>query len=203
MHTKYTLILIALLMSIHGCEFFREPGKAKCDKIIGREKMAALLGDVYLLEAFLQEVNMRSPDIEDSILFYYNGLFDKHAVSRWEFQEALSCYLLYENEMQQIHDIIMQRFSILESAATALRDSTLMAEEAARLASLKGLSDTISHDFRFERLYQWWPAVADFSVPFIVAPTIFHFDSLNAEAGKPDILAHDSLLEIIDLPNNP
>ncbi len=108
-------ILIFLLLLLAGCTFFRSPGRDRCDKILSREKMTDLLTDIYLLEGYLLELQSVNPELQDSIADYYAGLFDKHGVTYQEFELALSCYLLHEREMQQIHEDVLQRYSIMES----------------------------------------------------------------------------------------
>lgn len=90
--------------------------------MISREKMTDLLTDMYILEGFFQEVKVASSHMQDTIIYYYGGLFEKHGVTRWEFQEALACYLLHEKEMQKIHDEVLQRLSIYESEIIPLAE---------------------------------------------------------------------------------
>lgn len=111
--TRILLILLTLL--IGGCNFFRAPGTDDCDKIIPQNKMMDLLAEVYMLEAFLQEAKSSSPGLQDTIRYYYAGLFLKHGVTHWEFDQALRCYLLSEADMLEIHDEILRRFSIYET----------------------------------------------------------------------------------------
>lgn len=118
------LLPVILMIILAGCNFFRAPGKDRCEKIISKEKMTDLLTDVYILEGFLQEVKVTSPNLNDTIMHYYGGLFEKHEVTMWEFKEALSCYLLHEREIQMIHDEVLQRLSILESEIIAKAEET-------------------------------------------------------------------------------
>ncbi len=108
-------ILIFLLLLLAGCTFFRSPGRDRCNKILSREKMTDLLTDIYLLEGYLLELQSINPQLQDSIADYYAGLFERHDVTYQEFEQALSCYLLHEREMQQIHEDVLQRYSIMES----------------------------------------------------------------------------------------
>jgi hypothetical protein len=110
---KSHLLLLLLLMA--GCTFFRSPGRDECDKILSREKMTDLLTDIYLLEGYLLELQSINPAMQDSVADYFAGLFDRHGVTYQEFDQALSCYLLHEREMQQIHEEVLQRYSIMES----------------------------------------------------------------------------------------
>jgi len=113
-------IILSLIIIAGACNFFRSPGKDKCDKIVSREKMTDILTDVYLMEGYLQETSIVSYQTYDSIMYYYAGLFDKHGITRHIFIEALSCYLLNENDIHVIHDSVLQRLSILESGLSLL-----------------------------------------------------------------------------------
>ena len=105
--------LVAVLLQ--GCHFFRSPGKDHCERIISRQKMTALLEDVYLLEAFLLEEQPHRPGLRDSALYYYAGLFMRHDISRETFEEALACYLLHQTEIEAIHEELQKRFGLLQS----------------------------------------------------------------------------------------
>jgi hypothetical protein len=109
------ILMLAFLVT--SCNFFRAPGKDKCDKIISIKKMIDILEEVYLLEAYLLEPKSSQIHNEDSVIYYYGGLFEKHGVTKWEFEMALNCYLLNEKDMLTIHEELLNRFSILQSLA--------------------------------------------------------------------------------------
>lgn len=114
---KIQLILIIPLFILSSCNFFRAPGEDNCEKIISSRKMAAILGDAYIMEAYLSK-NMDQKDwLNDSAMYYYGGLFEKHGVSKSDFEQALHCYLLNEKEMSLIHEDILNHLSILQSKA--------------------------------------------------------------------------------------
>lgn len=142
---KKNRILIFLLLFLAGCTFFRSPGRDRCDKILSREKMTDLLTDIYLLEGYLLELQSINPKLQDSIADYYAGLLDRHDVTYQEFEQALSCYLLHEREMQQIHEDVLQRFSIMESQAEPFMPDSQMPDSQ----TLDSLKDSVpDHRFR-------------------------------------------------------
>lgn len=113
-------LVSALLLTLAACTFFRAPGRDDCDKILGREKMADILTDIYLLEAFMLEYQHIERRIRDSANHYYRGIFDHYGIDPADFDEALSCYLLDIHEMERIHEKMLSRLSIMESEAGQL-----------------------------------------------------------------------------------
>lgn len=145
MHRFVLICVSCAVIFLGGCNFFRAPGKDSCAKIISKQKMVDLLSDIYLMEAFLQTEKMGSPHYEDTVMYYYAGLFQRHEISRETFREALSCYLLHEKEIQDIHEEIMQRYSMLESElAFSAAEKIIPAND-----------------------YPWWHTAAGFSIPYI------------------------------------
>ncbi len=190
---RYTAIFITmLLISLSGCNFFRAPGKDRCEKLIAKEKMTELLGDVYLLEAYLQTEKSGSPNYEDTVMHYYGGLLMKYGVTRLEFKQALSCYLLHEEDIQQIHEDILQRFSLLEIELGVPEDpdSLLMQTADAHL-----IPDTLAQEITAWRLYPWWPAIAEFSIPFIFGDIPVVPDSISSRVALPVDSLPDGLIE--------
>ncbi len=116
---KWLLILLPVLIVMWGCGFFRAPGKDQCEKILPREKMTEILTDVYLLEGFLAEESGYNPEVTDSVNYYYAWLFARHNTTYEEFREALDCYLLHRSDMEDIHEEMLNQFSIMEGEARA------------------------------------------------------------------------------------
>ncbi len=106
-------LVMALLLA--SCTFFRAPGTDDCEKILEREHMKDILTDMYLLDAYMTEYQHAEPKLRDSLWHYYGGVFIKHNVSPEEFRTALDCYLLDRDELNAIHEEILNRFSVMES----------------------------------------------------------------------------------------
>ncbi|GEM_PF-1659110 len=112
------LLRISLLLAMTimvSCTFFRAPGADDCDKILERDQMKDILTDMYLLDAYLAEYQYSQPKVRDSIWHYYGGIFHKHNVTAHDFHMALECYLLDRDELDAIHEEILNRMSVMES----------------------------------------------------------------------------------------
>lgn len=107
--------LTVIMLLSHSCNFFRAPGKDDCDKLLSRETMVDVLSDMYLLEAFLIEYQHVQRGVRDSSEYYYAGLFDRHQVEPEVFEAALECYLLDRREMDLIHEMMLNRLSLMQT----------------------------------------------------------------------------------------
>ncbi|TVR41114.1 MAG: DUF4296 domain-containing protein [Bacteroidia bacterium] len=110
-------VAVILLFTLGACTFFRAPGTDKCDKILDREQVADILADLYMLEAFLQEYQYIERESRDSVMYFYGGIFTYHEIDPVDFEEALDCYLLDAREMERIHEMLLNRLSLMESEA--------------------------------------------------------------------------------------
>jgi hypothetical protein len=124
------IYIIISVIALAGCTFFQAPGKDRCDKIISREKMTGILTDVYLLEGYLLELQVSRPNIRDSAAFFFQTLFEKHDISYETFNKALSCYLLHRDDIEKIHEDILNQLSIMLSETQADPSMPMMAPEA-------------------------------------------------------------------------
>ena len=123
------ILILLMAFLIAGCTFFRSPGQDDCEKILSNEEMADILFDVYLLEQYLGEHRYLDNGIRDSAEYYYAGVFDNHDVSAETFEEALDCYLLDGREMDEIHEQVINRLSIMESEAEQMPDPDRVPED--------------------------------------------------------------------------
>jgi hypothetical protein len=145
---KHILIIFFLSIMVTSCNFFRAPGKDKCDKIISVKKMTDILEDIYLLEAYLLNAQSVHINRHDSMIYYFGGVFEKHGVTKWEFEMALNCYLLNEKDMLIIHDEILQRFSLLQSKA----EQIIAQEEEVKASG----TDTVTDVNEYQKIPDYW-----------------------------------------------
>ena len=123
--------LTAVILWFSSCNFFRAPGRDDCDKLLPRETMVDVLSDMYLLEAFLVEYQHVRRGVRDSSAYYYAGLFDHHGVDPEEFEAALECYLLDRREMDLIHEMMLNRLSVMETEEEQMLDIDEFMEDPA------------------------------------------------------------------------
>ena len=117
-------LIVVITFWMTACGFFRAPGKDKCDKILSREKMTNILTDIYLLEAYIREQQQFDRSINDSINYYYHRMLRQYNVELSLFETALDCYLLDRQEMDAIHEEMLNRLSIKESEISIRRSET-------------------------------------------------------------------------------
>ncbi len=122
MHTLNSLIrkvirlmLLAAIVALASCSFFRAPGTDDCDKILERDQMTDILADMYLLDVYLTEYQHIEHKVRDSLWHYYGGIFLKHNVSAEDFRIAIDCYLLDRDALDAIHEEILNRMSVMKS----------------------------------------------------------------------------------------
>jgi hypothetical protein len=141
------IILIAIVLFVAGCGFFRSPEKERCRRILPKEKVTDILTDIYLMEGFLSDQQVRNQETRDSVDYYFAGIFDTHGVSFEKFKQALDCYLLYSNDMETIHEEILNRLSLklTEADAELERYMQRQQEELEKADSLR--SDSLEMDF--------------------------------------------------------
>lgn len=118
------LLVISLAGLLTACGFFRAPGKDKCEKLLSREMMTNILTDIYLLESYIREHQHLGTGIADSTDYYYYRLLKKYDVELSIFEAALDCYLLDRQEMDAIHEEMLNRLSIKESEISIRRSET-------------------------------------------------------------------------------
>ncbi len=107
------LVFSVVILLLPSCNFFI--GKGKCERIIEKEKMVEIMTDIYLLEAYIQ-INARTrPEIEDSLHYFYSGLFKKYDISVETFDKALECYLLDKDKISYLNEEVLNNISIIES----------------------------------------------------------------------------------------
>jgi hypothetical protein len=107
---KISAVALLILFSLAGCTYFENNN---CSRHMERRKMVNVLTDVYILEAQLSQ-NPGMYEMRDSIPFYYAGIFEKHAITPEQFDKALECYLLDEENMVWIMDEVLSTMSIIQ-----------------------------------------------------------------------------------------
>lgn len=139
--------ILSLLLLLGSCGFFRSPEKERCHRILPLEKVTDILTDIYLMEGFLSDHQVRIQETRDSVDYYFAGIFETHGVSFEEFKQALDCYLLYSNDMEAIHEEILNRLSIKLTEADAELERYMQRQQEALEKADSLLSDSLEMDF--------------------------------------------------------
>jgi len=113
------ILSLIILFSLSSCGFFRSAERERCNRILSEEQLTLILLDLYLTEGFLSEKQSLLRYPVDSVRYYFDGVFEQHQVSFETFKEALTCYLLRQEEMEAIHEEILNRITIMQSEVQA------------------------------------------------------------------------------------
>lgn len=129
---KRCSILIILSFGFVSCGFFRSPDREPCNRILPAEKVTDILTDIYLIEGYLSNRQNTLFQTRDSVDYFFAGVFAKHEVTYEEFKKAMDCYLLHQEDMEKIHEEILNRLSIQMSEAEAALELFIQQQNRAR-----------------------------------------------------------------------
>ncbi|MDX9941839.1 MAG: DUF4296 domain-containing protein [Bacteroidales bacterium] len=150
MPKKYVLqpfsIMIIMAMILGSCGFFRSPDRESCHKILPAEKVTDILTDIYLMEGYLSNRQNTLLQTRDSVEYFFAGVFSKHGVTYQEFKGAMDCYLLHPEDMEKIHEEILNRLSIKMSEAEAAHEGFLLERQQAQTKTDSLSQDSLNAD---------------------------------------------------------
>ncbi|TVQ11578.1 MAG: DUF4296 domain-containing protein [Bacteroidetes bacterium] len=116
-----TSIIIILALTFNACNWFSSENR--CEKHLDRRTMANVLTDVFLLESQISN-QPGVAGIRDSVANYYAGIFNKHGITRVEFEKAFECYLLDQDNMAWVMDEVLSAISIQQSKLDEKREES-------------------------------------------------------------------------------
>lgn len=119
---RLTLILISfLLVSCAGEEAPLPPANA-----IPEDRFVPVMVDVHLVEATINQKFGRIDDTTSSSQRYYEALFEKHHITRTEFD---STFNYYKRNPRQMEKIYQQVNDSLESLSKSLKEQEAESEK--------------------------------------------------------------------------
>lgn len=95
-----TLILVLLMVSLSGCRL-RRP-----DNVLSPKKMEQFLYDYHLAQAVSQQLPRDEKYTTDA---YVNWVYDKHGITKEEFDHSLIWYTRYPKELARIYKRLSNR----------------------------------------------------------------------------------------------
>lgn len=108
---KRLYILIPLLLLITSCAK-EKPENIKIPKgIIPPDKMEKVLTDVHLVEGSLVYIRSKKGDYEELKNYYYSFIFEKHNISREQYEKSI---LFYQDHIDLFEEIYGKVFRNLE-----------------------------------------------------------------------------------------
>jgi len=103
--SKKIIIYLFLAISILSCNI-----STKKD-ILPPEKMQAILQDIHLYDAILNEKKFMDKNLKDSTQSYYNSIWRKYNISYFEFKESLNFYSARPDALTKMYDNILKNYS--------------------------------------------------------------------------------------------
>ncbi len=104
------IALIASVVVLDSCGFVGSDKDRNCRDLVPIDKMVDVLYDIYLMEGFfLANYELQ---VNDTLDYYFAGIFRKHNVGYQKFREAMDCYLFNRADMDSIHDRILRIISL-------------------------------------------------------------------------------------------
>ena len=143
---QHFLVLLILALSMYSCDFFRSPDREACHRILPIEKVTDILTDIYLMEGYLSNRQNSLHQTRDSVEYFFAGVFEKHGVTYGEFKEAMDCYLLHREDMETIHEEVLNRLSIMMSEADAAVELLIQQQQEAMAKADSLANDSLSSD---------------------------------------------------------
>lgn len=113
MRASTTLIIVLLLLAT-SCSWLNKKDK-DCSKIMPEKQMVAILTDMFLLEAYITNLQTTSSSFRDSAAHYYEALFHKHQITPAAFEQAYQCYLLNPVQIDRVMEEVINTLTILQS----------------------------------------------------------------------------------------
>lgn len=104
MKFKNITTLIAIILLFIACD---QKDKKTIDvpkNLIPEEKMAEILSEVQLIEAYLNQIPYEQRGNNDTDYVYYPLLFEKFQVNKQDFLDNLAYYAQYEKAIMSIYD---------------------------------------------------------------------------------------------------
>lgn len=85
------------------------------EHIIPLEKMAEILTDIHIAEAYSSFRNLQGESMKQSMTAYYKFIFDKHKISQFQFEESFDFYSNSPASFLKVYDGILSNFSKKEA----------------------------------------------------------------------------------------
>lgn len=99
------ILYIIVAVSIFSCN---KPTKKE---VLPPEKMQAILQDIHLYDAILNEKKYMDKNLKDSTQSYYNSIWKKYNISYSEFNKSLNFYSARPEILTKMYDNILKNYS--------------------------------------------------------------------------------------------
>ncbi|MBN1650119.1 MAG: DUF4296 domain-containing protein [Bacteroidales bacterium] len=134
MKIRLLVSVLSLALFFFACKGKKEDLPDKPKILLSEEKMAEIISEVQLIEAYLNQIPYNKRGDNDSDYVYYPLLFEKYKISKDDFLENLVYYSQNEEAITSIYDqaiIILNKIKAkdleirLDMKLDSIRDDSL------------------------------------------------------------------------------
>ncbi|MFW5975068.1 MAG: DUF4296 domain-containing protein [Bacteroidota bacterium] len=118
-NTGYVFILILMMVfSIFSCS---EKEKERPEVVLSESEMVEVMVDVHLAEAVLTRKRGENQEVEDLSDKYYDEVFDKHNITKKQFDTSFSYYQQNLSNLQRIYEQVITELNKMQRERELLR----------------------------------------------------------------------------------
>lgn len=132
-------VLLVFFLALHACESDRSSSKDY--KIIENDKMVDVMVDVHIIEATLRDKKISGDSLKKLTSDYYQNLFDKHNISRQDFDSSFAYYEDNVGELNNIYEKVIERLNKKQRKLEQVQKEQRENEEKGNREKLKTSED--------------------------------------------------------------
>lgn len=150
MNIRHSFAILGIIFLLFSCAEKKQDSVPVPKVLIGEDKMAKILSEVQLVEAYINQIPYNKRVNNDSDYVYFPLVFEKYQVSKSDFLENLNYYAQDESKISSIYDksiILLNKLKAkdleirLEMKLDSIRkDSIQKVEVLAKMDSIKELA---------------------------------------------------------------
>jgi len=152
MNIRLVAVALSFFLFI-SCSPNKEIQEKAPENLLTEEKMAEIVSEIQLIEAYLNQIPYSKRGANDSDYFYYSLLFEKYKVNKDDFMQNLKYYATQEDKISSIYDksiILLNKVKAkdleirLEMKLDSIRQDSI--KEIAEIARVDSLRATLKKD---------------------------------------------------------
>lgn len=114
--SKRIAILLVVAMIVMACG--NGDKEKRNEEVLPEEQMVELLTDIQLVESVVR-VNAGEDEFLTDSVDYYSAIFEKHSVSKIQFEESMRYYTKHPADLENIYDQVLVKLSEREAGYEA------------------------------------------------------------------------------------
>ncbi len=108
--TKY-LFLITFISFLFACDNASRNSEAAKEEILPKEKMAAVLADLALMQSSIDMSAVRPAPKDSNLVF---NIYKQHKISRLEYDASIKYYSKHVEEFREVYILVLSRLDSMK-----------------------------------------------------------------------------------------